>query len=54
VTVIAVADELAAAAELVMKKADGVPVAVIRGFDYERGVRGASELIRPPSRDLFA
>ena len=54
VTVIAVADELAAAAELVMKKAEGIPVAVIRGFDYERGVGGASELIRPPSRDLFA
>ncbi|MEM2902763.1 MAG: coenzyme F420-0:L-glutamate ligase [Candidatus Bathyarchaeia archaeon] len=54
VTVIAVADELAAAAELVMKKADGIPVAVIRGFDYEHGGRGASELIRHPSRDLFA
>jgi coenzyme F420-0:L-glutamate ligase / coenzyme F420-1:gamma-L-glutamate ligase len=51
-TVIAVADELAGAAELVRGKLDGVPVAVIRGFDA-RGEGTASELVMPPERDLF-
>ena len=53
VTVIAIADELAAAAELVMKKSSGIPVAVIRGFDYEAREARIDELIRPPDRDLF-
>lgn len=51
-TVIAVADELAGAAELVRGKLDRVPVAVIRGFDA-RGDGKASELVMPPERDLF-
>jgi coenzyme F420-0:L-glutamate ligase/coenzyme F420-1:gamma-L-glutamate ligase len=51
-TVIAVADELAGAAELVFGKVDGVPVAVIRGFDA-RGEGSARELVMPPERDLF-
>ncbi|MGA1505667.1 MAG: coenzyme F420-0:L-glutamate ligase [Ilumatobacteraceae bacterium] len=54
VTEVAVADELASAAELVMGKSSGVPVAVIRGVDAswlrESSVR---ELIRPPQEDLF-
>jgi len=53
VTVIAIADELASAAELVMKKRDGVPVAVVRGFEYERRAASSSELIRHESLDLF-
>lgn len=53
VTVIAIADELASAAELVMKKSAGLPVAVIRGFDYEARDARISELIRPPGLDLF-
>jgi coenzyme F420-0:L-glutamate ligase/coenzyme F420-1:gamma-L-glutamate ligase len=53
VTQMAIADELASAAELVMKKSDGVPVAIIRGYDYARGVGSAKELIRPPEEDLF-
>lgn len=53
VTVIAIADELASAAELVMKKSAGLPVAVIRGFDYEARDARVDELIRPPDRDLF-
>ncbi|HWC77071.1 MAG TPA: coenzyme F420-0:L-glutamate ligase [Blastocatellia bacterium] len=53
VTTIAVADELASAAELVMKKTDRVPVAIISGFDYEPRAGGARELIREPERDLF-
>jgi coenzyme F420-0:L-glutamate ligase/coenzyme F420-1:gamma-L-glutamate ligase len=51
-TVIAVADELAGAAELVKGKLDGVPVAVVRGFD-RRGEGTAREVVMPPERDLF-
>jgi len=53
VTELAVADELAAAAELVMGKLDRVPVATVRGAIYERGEGSAAELIRPADRDLF-
>lgn len=53
VTALSVADELAAAAELVMNKLDSVPVAVIRGYDYPRGHGDLSQLIRDPERDLF-
>jgi coenzyme F420-0:L-glutamate ligase/coenzyme F420-1:gamma-L-glutamate ligase len=53
VTALAIADELAAAAELVMNKLDNVPVAVIRGYDYPRGTGSLTELIRAPERDLF-
>ena len=51
-TVIAVADELAGAAELVLGKTDGVPAAVIRGVDA-RGGGTARELVMPAERDLF-
>jgi coenzyme F420-0:L-glutamate ligase/coenzyme F420-1:gamma-L-glutamate ligase len=51
-TVIAVADELAGAAQLVMGKLDGVPVAVARGLDV-RGEGRATELVIPGERDLF-
>jgi coenzyme F420-0:L-glutamate ligase/coenzyme F420-1:gamma-L-glutamate ligase len=51
-TQIAVADELAGAAELVMGKAARVPGAVIRGYRFE-GDGSASELVMPPERDLF-
>jgi coenzyme F420-0:L-glutamate ligase/coenzyme F420-1:gamma-L-glutamate ligase len=53
VTALAIADELAAAAELVMNKLDNVPVAVVRGYDYPQGEGSLSQLIRPPERDLF-
>ncbi|HKG23718.1 MAG TPA: coenzyme F420-0:L-glutamate ligase [Blastocatellia bacterium] len=53
VTIIAVADELASAAELVMKKSAGLPVAVIRGFDYEARDARIGEIIRAAERDLF-
>jgi coenzyme F420-0:L-glutamate ligase/coenzyme F420-1:gamma-L-glutamate ligase len=52
-TTIAVADELAAAAELVMGKLDRVPMALIKGYPYPRGDTGIGVLIRPPERDLF-
>jgi coenzyme F420-0:L-glutamate ligase / coenzyme F420-1:gamma-L-glutamate ligase len=52
-TVIAVADELAGAAELVMGKADGVPAALVRGYAVPPGDGSAQELVMPPDRDLF-
>jgi coenzyme F420-0:L-glutamate ligase / coenzyme F420-1:gamma-L-glutamate ligase len=54
VTEVAVADELASAAELVMGKSNGVPVAVVRGVDPS-WLRDSSvdELIRSPQEDLF-
>jgi coenzyme F420-0:L-glutamate ligase/coenzyme F420-1:gamma-L-glutamate ligase len=51
-TVIAVADELAGAAQLVLGKSDGVPAAVISGFDAT-GEGSARELVIPVERDLF-
>jgi coenzyme F420-0:L-glutamate ligase/coenzyme F420-1:gamma-L-glutamate ligase len=53
VSALAIADELAAAAELVMNKLDNVPVAIIRGYDYPRGAGGPTRLMRAPERDLF-
>jgi coenzyme F420-0:L-glutamate ligase/2-phospho-L-lactate guanylyltransferase len=52
-TILAVADELAAAAELVMGKLDQVPVAVVRGYRYDPGPGSARELLRDPNLDLF-
>jgi len=51
-TQIAVADEIAGAAELVMGKVDGVPGAVLRGLDIA-GEGSAQELVISPERDLF-
>lgn len=53
VTVIAVADEIASAAELVMGKADGVPAAIVRGVRFERGRGRATSMVRRPEEDLF-
>jgi coenzyme F420-0:L-glutamate ligase/coenzyme F420-1:gamma-L-glutamate ligase len=53
VTSLAVADELASAAELVMGKLDRVPVAVIRGYAYAAGEGDAKQLLRTPEKDLF-
>ena len=54
VTEVCVADEIASAAELVMGKSSGVPVAVVRGCDPS-WMRDSSigEIVRPPSEDLF-
>jgi coenzyme F420-0:L-glutamate ligase / coenzyme F420-1:gamma-L-glutamate ligase len=51
-TTIAVADEIAGAAELVMGKLDGVPGAVVRGLQL-RGEGRARDLVMPRERDLF-
>jgi coenzyme F420-0:L-glutamate ligase/coenzyme F420-1:gamma-L-glutamate ligase len=54
VTEIAVVDEIASAAELVMGKAEGTPVAIIRGYDFEK-TAGTSikSLLRTRERDIF-
>jgi coenzyme F420-0:L-glutamate ligase/coenzyme F420-1:gamma-L-glutamate ligase len=52
-TVIAVADELAGAAELVMGKTRGVPAVLVRGYRAPEGDGSALELVMPPERDLF-
>ncbi len=55
VTEVAVADEIAAAADLVMGKAKGVPVAVVRGLEESWFRTGSvvTEIVRPPADDLF-
>jgi coenzyme F420-0:L-glutamate ligase / coenzyme F420-1:gamma-L-glutamate ligase len=53
VTVMAIADELASAAELVMGKSAGIPVAIVRGFEYPAGEASGRELIRAAELDLF-
>jgi coenzyme F420-0:L-glutamate ligase/coenzyme F420-1:gamma-L-glutamate ligase len=52
-TRICVADELAGAAEMVMGKTDGVCAAVVRGARVARGRGAATQIVRPPSEDLF-
>lgn len=52
-SVLAVADELAAAAGLAMPKSAGVPVVLITGFDWKPGEGSARALLRAPEKDLF-
>jgi coenzyme F420-0:L-glutamate ligase / coenzyme F420-1:gamma-L-glutamate ligase len=52
-TVLAIADELAGAAELVMGKTAGIPAAVIEGYRYEPAEGCGRQLIRPADEDLF-
>jgi coenzyme F420-0:L-glutamate ligase/coenzyme F420-1:gamma-L-glutamate ligase len=52
-SILAVADELAAAAELVMGKTEGIPAAVIRNYQYKVGPGKALDLLMGPERDLF-
>ena len=53
-TVVAIADEVAAAAELVMGKTDAIPAAIVRGLQSSLlGEGRATELVMPPERDLF-
>lgn len=53
VTEVAIADEVAAAAELAMGKATGIAAALVRGVAYEPGIGRASELVRNPAEDMF-
>jgi coenzyme F420-0:L-glutamate ligase/coenzyme F420-1:gamma-L-glutamate ligase len=52
-TILALADELAGAAEPVMGKLKRIPAAIIRGLEWEAGDGSSRELLRDPSRDLF-
>ena len=52
-TVLAVADELAGAAELVMHKTHRVPVAVIRNYEWDQTEGNAADLVMPDDRNLF-
>jgi coenzyme F420-0:L-glutamate ligase / coenzyme F420-1:gamma-L-glutamate ligase len=52
-TVVAIADEIASAAGLLMEKAGGIPAVVVRGFQYEPFEGSAKILIRPAEMDLF-
>jgi coenzyme F420-0:L-glutamate ligase/coenzyme F420-1:gamma-L-glutamate ligase len=53
VTTICVADQIAGTAELVMGKSDGIPAAIVRGYDFTRGEGSASEIVRELELDLF-
>jgi coenzyme F420-0:L-glutamate ligase/coenzyme F420-1:gamma-L-glutamate ligase len=52
-TILAIADELASAAEMVMGKLSRIPAAVVRGLPYTRSEEGSKPLLRDPARDLF-
>jgi coenzyme F420-0:L-glutamate ligase/coenzyme F420-1:gamma-L-glutamate ligase len=52
-SVLAVADEVAAAAELVTGKTDGVPVVIVRGYAYGKDAGTGQDLLMPPERDMF-
>ena len=51
--VAAIADEIAAGAELVMGKRAGVPVVIVRGCEIEKEQGSVKELLRPAAEDLF-
>jgi coenzyme F420-0:L-glutamate ligase/coenzyme F420-1:gamma-L-glutamate ligase len=53
VTIIAVADQLAAAAGLIMRKPDGTPVVLIRGCKWRAAEGSGREMLRRPEQDLF-
>jgi coenzyme F420-0:L-glutamate ligase/coenzyme F420-1:gamma-L-glutamate ligase len=52
-TILAIADELAAAAEPVMGKLDRIPAAIVRGLSLAASEEGSKALLRDPARDLF-
>jgi coenzyme F420-0:L-glutamate ligase/coenzyme F420-1:gamma-L-glutamate ligase len=52
-TIIAVADQLAAAAGLLMLKPAGCPVVLIRGYEFQSAEGSARSLLRKPEQDLF-
>jgi coenzyme F420-0:L-glutamate ligase/coenzyme F420-1:gamma-L-glutamate ligase len=53
VTEVAVADEVAAAAELAMGKSSGIPAVLVRGVRYIRGDGKATEMVRVAEADMF-
>ena len=53
VSEVAIVDEIAAAADLVMGKATGIPAAIVRGVTWRPADTGVAPLIRPASEDMF-
>ncbi|HAX81744.1 MAG TPA: coenzyme F420-0:L-glutamate ligase, partial [Actinobacteria bacterium] len=53
VTEVAVVDEIAAAADLVMGKAAAVPAALVRGVEIPQGEGRAADMVRPDAEDMF-
>jgi len=53
VTQVAVADEMASAAELVMGKLDRIPAAIVRGYSAPLGRGSGRQFLREPDKDLF-
>lgn len=53
VSLIAIADELASAAELAMGKTEGIPVALIRGYTFHTSSKDAQLLLRDTGKDMF-
>ncbi len=53
VTEVAIVDEIAAAADLVMGKAAGIPAAIVRGLEWPEGDGRATDLVRPAHEDMF-
>jgi coenzyme F420-0:L-glutamate ligase / coenzyme F420-1:gamma-L-glutamate ligase len=52
-TVLAIADEIAAASGLLMRKTARIPVVILRDYHFDPGEGNARELVRPKERDLF-
>ncbi len=52
-SLIAIADELASAAELVMGKTEGVPVVIVRGYKFNTSTNNSKMLLRDPRKDMF-
>jgi len=52
-SILAIADELSSAAELVMAKLDRIPAAIVRGYPYAKAEGKASDLLRAPEEDMF-
>ena len=52
-TVVAIADEIASAAGLLMGKAAAIPAVIVRGYKYDPSGGSAKALIRPAEADLF-
>lgn len=52
-SLIAIADEIASAAELATGKIDAVPVVIIRGYTFKTSENGSKTLLRDPKKDMF-
>lgn len=52
-SVLAIADEIAAASELAMGKIERTPIAIVRGYDYQPASGSAKQLRMDPARDMF-